>query len=135
MTTFVRQPQLKDLPREGQIAVTCRTCGKHWSESVRDLVETRRLGAQFMDLLEFGTRCSDALCEGRVAFDYDGKPEVGPYVAQVVTLPRPKVERLPYPVKAVVKPRQHPLPQNMPQYALPMPMPRTVQPVRNAGRH
>ncbi|ESQ74363.1 hypothetical protein [Asticcacaulis sp. AC402] len=117
---FICQPQLKDLPRGSRIDVTCQTCGKHWPESVRDMVETRRLGAQFVDLLEFETRCNDAFCGGTVAFDYDGKPEVAPYAARVVTLPRPKVERTPFPLKAVVRPRQHALP---PQYDLPMAMP------------
>jgi hypothetical protein len=123
--TLVCQPQLKDLPRDGQIGITCRTCGKSWSDSVRDMVEQRRLGAQFMDLLEFGTQCNDAFCGGPVAFAYDGKPEVRPHVPRMVTPARPKVEHLPYPVKAVVRPRQHALGQ----YSLPMTMP-PVRPTR-----
>ena len=129
--TFICQPQLKDLPRDSRIGITCRTCGKHGSDDVRDMVETRRLGAQFMDLLEFEARCNDAFCGGPVEFVYDGKPEVEPYVARVMTLPRPKVERTPYPVKAVVRPRQYDV-QLQPQYTLPMAMPpvRPTQPGR-----
>ena len=129
--SLICQPQLKDLPRDSTIAVTCRSCARQWSRDVRDMVETQRLGAQYMDLLEWQARCEDPACNGHVDYAYAGKPQVQPHVAQVVTLPRPKAERLPYPVKAVVKPRQPVAPMYArPQYALPMPMPRTVQPVR-----
>ncbi|EGF91242.1 hypothetical protein ABI_26570 [Asticcacaulis biprosthecium C19] len=130
---FTCQPQLKTLPRDGRIAVTCQTCGNHWAESVQEMVETRRLGAQFMDLLEFETRCNDAFCGGTVDFDYEGKPDVTPYTTKVMTLPRPKAERLPYPVKAVVKRRPPVSPQyGVPQYDLPMALPplRPTQPGR-----
>ena len=134
LNTWTRQPQLKDLPRDSTIAVTCKACAKSWSRDVRDMVETQRLGAQFMDLLEWETRCRDAACNGAVVFAYDGKPEVAPYVAEVVTPPLPKVERPLWPVKAVVRPRQHSVPQySLPQYTLPMSMPRTVQPARMAS--
>ncbi len=138
VTPFVCQPQLKDLPRDDSIGITCQTCARTWSQSVRDMVETQRLGAQFMDLLEFGTRCTDDDCKGAVTFAYTGKPEIKAYAAPVMTLPRAKPEYLPYPVKAVVKARPPVQPYNgpdyrVPQYALPMPMPRTVQPASLAG--
>lgn len=125
--TYFCQPQVKDLPRDSHIDITCQTCATSWSQSVRDLIE-RRLGAQFVDLLEFETQCHDAFCEGPVVFAYEGKPEVAPLVAQVVTLPRTRTltecETTPYPVKAVVKPRRHaPTPYALPQYTLPMAMP------------
>ena len=59
-------PQLKDLPRDSHIDITCRTCRRHWRESVRHLVENRRAGAQFLDLLEWETRCDAKGCGGMV---------------------------------------------------------------------
>lgn len=74
-----------------------------------------RLGAQFLDLLEWQARCDD--CGGAMRYDYDGKP--APQLVPVMTPARPRpVERAPLPVKAVVKRRAF-----SPQYALPMPLP------------
>ncbi len=110
-------PQVRDLPRDLEIVVTCTCCGARRAMAVREMVEERRLGAQFMDLLEWEMRCEDDNCGGQVRFDYAGKPEME--APRMVTLPRPKpVERLPLLVKAVVKRRVF-----SPQYALPMALP------------
>ncbi len=105
-------PQVKDLPRETQIGVTCRSCGVQWAESVRQLVETHRLGAEYVDLLEWKYRCQDEDCGGMVRFAFDCEIDLSPYIKpQVLTLSGPKrVERLPYPSKAVVKPRTYEAP-------------------------
>lgn len=112
--TWLCAPQVRDLPRDLTIAMTCKGCGHCRTTSAGAMMEAR-LGAQFMDLLEWQARCDD--CGGQMRYDYAGKPvEVA---ARVVTLPRPKpVERTPLPVKAVVKRRAF-----SPQYALPMALP------------
>jgi len=61
-------PQVKDLPRDGYIAVSCRSCKRLWRQSVRDLVEKEGAGAQFIDLLEWQTRCKYEPCGGMVCF-------------------------------------------------------------------
>ncbi len=60
--------QVKDLPRDGHIGVSCKSCKRLWRESVRDMVENRRMGAQFLDLLEWQTRCVFENCGGMVCF-------------------------------------------------------------------
>ncbi|MDI7773965.1 hypothetical protein [Asticcacaulis sp. EMRT-3] len=95
-------PQLKDLPRHIVINVTCRSCAAQWSESVGDMVEQRGFGAEYVDLLEWKFRCD---CDGLVRLEFPAeaglnapeKPAVSSYLAAA--------ERMPYPVKAVVKPR------------------------------
>lgn len=59
-------PQLKHLPRDGRLDITCRKCRRHWSESVRHLVEDQRMGAQFLDLFEWEMRCKTRECGGMV---------------------------------------------------------------------
>ena len=61
-------PQVKDLPRDGYIDISCKACKRLWRQSVRDLVEKRRVGAQFVDLLEWQTRCAHPGCGGMVCF-------------------------------------------------------------------
>ena len=65
---FTPKPQVRDLPRDGHIDVTCKTCRRQWRNSVRHMVETERLGAQFVDLLEWQSRCG---CGGMVCFAVD----------------------------------------------------------------
>ncbi len=118
-------PQVKDLPRETQIGVTCRSCGAQWGESVRQLVETHRLGAEYVDLLEWKYRCQDEDCGGMVRFAFDGAVEIAaPAKPQIMTLGRAmRVERLPYPSKAVVKPRTYEapvIPARFAQLSLPL---------------
>jgi hypothetical protein len=95
---------VKDLPRETLIGVTCRTCGRHWGESVQGLI-ARHMGAEFVDLLEWKYRCTDAACGGMVRVVIDGKapesPQVAPRVSMLARLERPL-----YPVKAVVRSRR-----------------------------
>ena len=97
-------PQVKDLPRDTKIGVTCRSCGRHWGESVQGLIDNH-LGVEFVDLLEWKYRCTDEACGGMVRMAFNGEAAVVPQVQPRVTmLGRPKVtERLAYPVKAVVK--------------------------------
>ncbi len=64
--------QVKDLPRDGYIDISCRSCKRLWRQSVRDLVEKERLGAQFVDLLEWQTRCVSESCGGMVCFVVEG---------------------------------------------------------------
>jgi len=61
-------PQVKDLPRDGYIDISCRSCKRLWRQPVRDLVEKQRLGAQFVDILEWQTRCIHPGCNGMVCF-------------------------------------------------------------------
>ncbi len=61
-------PQIKDLPRDSHIDINCRSCKRLWRESVRDMVEKQRLGAQYLDLLEWQSRCKDDTCRGMVCF-------------------------------------------------------------------
>ncbi|MGZ3304477.1 MAG: hypothetical protein ACXU8U_01345 [Asticcacaulis sp.] len=61
-------PQLKDLPRDGHIDVTCKSCRRQWRNAVRHMVETERLGAEFIDILEWQSRCP---CGGMVCFTID----------------------------------------------------------------
>ncbi len=101
-------PQVKDLPPETQIGITCRTCGQQWGESVQGLI-ARHMGAEFVDLLEWKYRCHDAACGGLVRVVIDGRPPESPQVQpRVSVLAGPRVagpKRPLYPVKAVVKPR------------------------------
>jgi hypothetical protein len=61
-------PQVKDLPRDGYIDTSCKVCKRLWRQSVRDLVDNQHLGAQFVDLLEWQTRCIHPGCGGMVCF-------------------------------------------------------------------
>ncbi len=126
ITRGLGAPQVRDLPRDAEIAVSCTCCGKRWGESVRDMVEARRLGARFMDLLEWETRCADDDCGGRVEFAYAGKPVAARPVVVTAVRARPSIAS--YPVKAVVK-RRH----ATPQYSLPMALP-AMSSRRVAGR-
>ncbi len=114
--TWLGAPQVKDLPRGLTIAVTCTCCGHARTDSVHEMVEAR-LGAQFIDLLEFAARCDD--CGGHVRFDYAGKAAHEPPRPPVVTVPRTKLpERLMAPLR---KGRRRMAVS--PQYSLPMPLP------------
>lgn len=73
--TWKCPPQVKALPRDSQIHITCRSCRKQWDLSVRELVEERRQGAQYLDLLELETRCRDKACGGLVCFAVPGDDE------------------------------------------------------------
>src|SRR3569623_3482989 len=94
------QPQVKDLPRETQIGVTCRSCGLKWSESVRTLVEDKNMGAEFVDLLEWKVRCIDPACGGMVRFSFDrdvaAQSWTRPEVAAVKPLAAARTPPLPY---------------------------------------
>jgi len=121
-------PQVKDLPRDTGIAVTCRACGRGWGESVQNLIETHHMGVEFVDLLEWKYRCTDEACGGMVRMAFEGVAVETP--ARVAVVGRLKaVPRLPYPVKAVVKPRVAPPPvvpvgrRSVPQLSLPLGMP------------
>ena len=108
-------PQVKDLPRDTQIGVTCRSCGRKWGDSVQGLIENH-LGAEFIDLLEWKYRCTHADCGGMVRIAVNGAAPVLPQVqSRVSVLARPKrlgvmTERPAYPVKAVVKARTYAAP-------------------------
>ncbi len=101
-------PQVKDLPQDTQIGITCLTCGQHWGESVQGLV-TRHMGAEFVDLLEWKYRCHDEACGGLVRVVINGEAPAVPQVQpRVSVLARPKISaRMAYPVKAVVKARTY----------------------------
>ena len=101
-------PQVKDLPLETRIGMTCRTCGQQWGESVQGLI-AHHMGAEFVDLLEWKYRCTDDACGGLVRVAINGEAPVVPQVQPRVTmLARPKVStRMAYPVKAVVKARTY----------------------------
>jgi hypothetical protein len=101
-------PQVKDLPLETRIGMTCRTCGQHWGESVQGLI-ARHMGAEFVDLLEWKYRCTDDVCGGLVRIAVNGEAPVVPQMQpRVSMLARPKVSaRMAYPVKAVVKARTY----------------------------
>lgn len=60
--------QVKDLPRDSYIDISCRSCKRMWRQSVRHMVETERLGARYLDLLEWESRCRFATCGGMVCF-------------------------------------------------------------------
>ncbi|MDV6332698.1 hypothetical protein [Asticcacaulis sp. 201] len=100
-------PQVKDLPRDTKIEMTCRSCKRQWGESVQNLVEAHRLGVEFIDLLEWKYRCTDPACGGMVHVAVNGEAPVAPQVQPRATmLGRVRaVERMAYPVKAVVKSR------------------------------
>jgi hypothetical protein len=117
-------PQVKDLPLETRIGMTCRTCGQHWGESVQGLI-AHHMGAEFVDLLEWKYRCRDAVCGGLVRVAINGQAPEAPQVQpRVSVLARPKVSaRMAYPVKAVVKARTYApavLPASKRQLSLPL---------------
>ena len=106
--TYTCPPQVKDLPRDTRIGITCRTCGSQWGESVQGLI-ARHMGAEFVDLLEWKYRCRDEACGGLVRVVINGQapetPQVQPRVS-VLTGPKAVGPKRPlHPVKAVVKPR------------------------------
>ncbi len=105
-------PQVKDLPRDTQIGVTCRSCGRQWGESVQGLI-AQHMGAEFVDLLEWKYRCADVDCGGMVRVAINGEapavPEVQPRVS-VLARPKRLDVRPVYPVKAVVKARVYAAP-------------------------
>jgi hypothetical protein len=123
--TWTFPPQIKDLPREAKLEVTCRSCGLQWGESVREMIARDGSGAEFVDLLEWQYRCADEACGGAVRFHFDchvAMPE--PVAPRIQALARPKITDRPvYPVKAVVKPRDYPkafIPANRRQLSLPL---------------
>ncbi len=71
--SFTPKPQVRDLPRDGHIDITCKSCRRQWRNSIRHMVETERLGAQFLDLLEWQSRCA---CGGMVCFAVDDRADV-----------------------------------------------------------
>ncbi len=99
-------PQVRDLPRDLMFGVTCRECGRGWSQSVRHLIDDHHLGAEYVDLLEWKYRCEAEDCGGMVDFAF-------PKTAGVEAHARPVAPKKPmgpvsfpaYPIKAVVKPR------------------------------
>ena len=107
-------PQVRDLPRDLEIAVTCTCCGTRRVETVKAMIEERRVGAQFIDLLEWDMRCGDEDCSGRVRLDFEGKQAYAPPPPKIVTLPKPKT--LPWPAQPLRA-------SSARQYALPMPLP------------
>lgn len=95
-------PQLKDLPRTMTIGLTCRSCDRHWSERVQDLIERRHMGADYIDLLEWKLRCDcDGLVRVALPIEATGEREEGPRLSSEL----PEALRMPYPIKAVVKAR------------------------------
>ena len=100
-------PQVRDLPREMAMTATCVCCGARRFETAGGLVE-RRLGAQYVDLLEWQMRCADEGCGGRVTLDYAGKADHLPSRPQVVVAVTPRATK-PV-VRPVVRPRQYVLP-------------------------
>ncbi len=108
-------PQVKDLPRDTTFCVTCRSCGAHRHETAQSLIETHHLGVEYVDLLEWKYRCQAVDCDGLVSMTCDGvgvseayinPPALKPQALTVQGMARAKMpERLPYPSKAVVKPR------------------------------
>jgi len=112
-------PQLKDLPRDMAIAMRCRVCDAQWSESVREMIDVRHMGADYADLLEWKLRCA---CDGMVRVSWPleaGLPQ--PEAPQLSSVP-PAAVRMPYPVKAVVKARASgagPAPLRHPMAAFP----------------
>lgn len=65
---WITPPMLNALPRDAQIDITCTGCQRAWSQSIRDMVEVQRMGAEFIDLLEMRTRCIEPTCAKRVRF-------------------------------------------------------------------
>ncbi len=121
-------PQVRDLPRDTEIKVTCRSCGLKWGESVRQLCDAHKMGAEYVDLLEWKYRCMDESCGGMVRLSIEGLAQPQPE-ANVVALPRAKSVRasqpLPYPIKAVVKARTYAaplIPSSRRQLILPLEM-------------
>ena len=117
--TWMCAPQVRDLPRDLRIEMTCACCVARRVTSAGALMEAR-LGAQFIDLLEWEARCDD--CGGRVRFDYDGKPEAK--APEVVTVPRTALpERFMAPVVKRGRRRAMSPPYGLPQLNLPLPLP------------
>ncbi len=119
-------PQVRDLPRDLKIEMTCECCAARRATSAGAMMEAR-LGAQFLDLIEGQARCG--ACGGAMRFDYDGKPE--PKAAEVVAVPRSALpERfLRPPVRG--RRRVAAAPPGLPQLNLPLALP--VMRDRRAG--
>ena len=62
------ETQLRDLPQNTCILITCDKCGREREESVRQLVNEARVGAMYLDLIEWAFSCADFHCGGSVAF-------------------------------------------------------------------
>ena len=77
--TYTCPPQVKDLPRDTRIGITCRTCGSQWGESVQGLI-ARHMGAEFVDLLDWKYRCRDEACGGLVRVVINGQAPETPQV-------------------------------------------------------
>ncbi|WP_303828421.1 hypothetical protein [Asticcacaulis taihuensis] len=62
------ETQLRDLPAGCRIMITCEKCGQQRAESVRQLVNEARVGAMYLDLIEWAFSCADFHCGGSVSF-------------------------------------------------------------------
>jgi hypothetical protein len=62
------ETQLRDLPSGYRIMMTCDKCGGQREESVRQLVNEARVGAMYLDLIEWAFSCANFHCGGSVSF-------------------------------------------------------------------
>jgi len=62
------ETQLRDLSDGCRIMITCDKCGGQREESVRQLVNEARVGAMYLDLIEWAFSCADFHCGGNVSF-------------------------------------------------------------------
>ncbi|MDV6329836.1 hypothetical protein [Asticcacaulis sp. 201] len=67
-TSWFCETQLRDLPQETRILITCDKCGRQREEGVRQLVNEARVGAMYLDLIEWAFSCADFHCGGSVSF-------------------------------------------------------------------
>lgn len=81
-------PMLRQLPPQASLRLTCTACGVTRSESVRDLTEGRRLGAQYLDLFEQQARCLRPGCGRAVRLTCDGVKTERPPLAAPVSRPQ-----------------------------------------------
>jgi len=68
MSSWFCETQLKDLPADCRIMITCARCGSQREESVRELVNESRVGAMYLDLIEWAFSCVNFHCNGDVSF-------------------------------------------------------------------
>ncbi|ESQ84978.1 hypothetical protein [Asticcacaulis benevestitus] len=68
MSSWFCDTQLKDLPQDTRIMITCDKCRRQREESVRQLVNEARVGAMYLDLIEWAFSCSNFHCNGTVSF-------------------------------------------------------------------
>ncbi len=67
-TSWFCETQLRDLPGDCRILITCQKCGGQREESVRQLVNEARVGAMYLDLIEWAFTCANFHCGGSVSF-------------------------------------------------------------------